>query len=456
MELKRIETPAISHYAYLITDGQVGALVDPRRDVAEYLEVAREAGCRITHILETHRQEDFVMGSSHLRDLTGAKVVNGAHELFGRGDLRLEDGEHFEVGKLRFQALHTPGHTPESMCYVVLDSETDQPWGVFTGDTLFFGDTGRSDLPDADRAEENAGKIHDSVHGKLAGLGDQTLVLPAHGPGSVCGSGMAQRPGSTLGMEKEYNAVFQLSREQFAKKKGGERLPRPPYFRHMEKVNLQGGIPPVFSSGQVPLQTPKELGEGAADAVVIDCREPEAYAGAHVPDSHSVWMGGLPVFGGWVATHDSPILLVTAQQDEIDTAVLHLSRIGLDNIRGALKGGFGQWRASGEPLRHHPTITPQELGPQCSDWQVLDVREPDEYAAGHIPGAKTMYVGDLAEQWKSLKLDRDQPLVVTCGVGHRASVGVAILLQQGFKDVRNLIGGMSTWKALKFPLEQGD
>ncbi|WP_210425305.1 MBL fold metallo-hydrolase [Spongiibacter thalassae] len=212
-----IETPGIAHYAYLIADGGEAAIVDPRRDIDDYLTAARQLGSRIRYVIETHRQEDFVMGSAHLAERTGAEVANGEHELFGHGDIRLKDGESFSVGKLTVKALHTPGHTPESMCYAVYAPENEQsPWCVFTGDTLFFGTTGRTDLPDAERSVDNAGLLYDSVHNKIAGLGDRALVLPAHGPGSVCGSGMAERPYSTLGDEKGYNEVFTLSREDFA------------------------------------------------------------------------------------------------------------------------------------------------------------------------------------------------------------------------------------------------
>ena len=245
MKLKRIETPAISHYAYLIVDGSVAALVDPRRDVDEYIDAAAELGASIRYILETHRHEDFVMGSSYLAEITGAKIVNGMHDCFGHGDMRLKDGEAFELGSIEMRALHTPGHTPESMSYAIYpDAGGDDAWGVLTGDTLFYGDTGRTDLPDEDRQCDNARLIYDMVHEKIAPLGDGALVLPAHGPGSVCGSGMTDLPWSTLGAERGYNQVFVKSRDEFVRDKGNERIPRPPYFRHMEKVNLKGGLPP--------------------------------------------------------------------------------------------------------------------------------------------------------------------------------------------------------------------
>ena len=452
MQFRRLETPGIAHFAYLIADDGVAAIVDPCRDVKRYLDAAREMGVRITHVIETHRHEDFVMGSSHLAELTGAEVVNGQHECFGRGDIRLADGETFELGNATIEALHTPGHTPESMCWVIRSGDApDQPWGVFTGDTLFFGDTGRTDLPDPDRSEENAGRVYDAVHQKLAPLGDATLIFPAHGAGSVCGSGMAAMPLSTIGLEKTYNQVFQLEREAFVKKKGGERIPRPPYFRHMEQVNLKGGIAPRRPASAVPLLSPEELADRAEGAVLIDAREPEAYAGAHVPDAYVVWLGGLPVFGGWVASHDDPVYLYTDSEEAIGQAVEHLMRIGIDDVRGALRGGFGTWRGSGRPMVRSGVIFPEQLAKVLGEVTLLDVREADEFAGGHIEGARNIYVGHLEDELSELDLDRDAPVVVTCGIGHRAAIGVSILERAGFTDVRNLIGGMQAWSARELP-----
>lgn len=455
MKLKCIETPAISHYAYVIADGNCAAVVDPRRDVDDYLAAAREFGCRITHVIETHRQEDFVMGSAHLARLTGARVVNGEHELFGHGDLRLGDGDSFTLGSLKICALHTPGHTPESMCYAVYEEGADTPWGVFTGDTLFFGDTGRSDLPDADKSVENAALLYDSVHDKLKALGDTVLVFPAHGPGSVCGSGMAEKPFSTIGDERRLNDVFTLERDAFARKKGGERLPRPPYFRLMEKVNLHGGLEPPDTLGAVRLLGPQAFADACKQRPVFDTREPEAFAGGHIADSYSIWLQGLPVFGGWVADETTELLLVGDRSEDMETAALHLSRIGIDRVEGALAGGFGSWRNSGQPFRHERVITPHELVDRLEEMQVLDVREDGEFDGGHIPGAVHLYVGYLEERISEAGLDRERSLVVTCGVGHRAGLAVSMLLRLGFTDVRNLLGGMMAWTACDLPMEQG-
>lgn len=455
MKLKRIETPGIAHYAWLIANGGDAVLVDPRRDVDVYLQAARQLDTRIRYVLETHRQEDFVMGSAHLARRTGALIVNGDHELFGHGDLRLSDGETFQVGDLVVRALHTPGHTMESVSYAVYgDPDDRQPWCVLTGDTLFFGSTGRTDLAGADDAVRNAALLHDSVHEKLAPLGDTTLVLPAHGPGSVCGSGMAERPYSTIGAEKGYNDVFTLDREAFARKKGGERIPRPPFFEYMERVNLHGGQEPVILPGNLRLLDVDSFAAARAGSLLYDTREPEAFAGGHLEESYSIWLDGLPVFGGWVGDARSPISLVTDRVEDVDDAVLHLSRIGIDSIECALKGGFSAWRKSGREIETSGVITPRELDRQRDSFQVLDVRETAEYEEGHIGGALHVYVGHLPDRLDALPLDRAGPVVVTCSVGHRAGLGVSMLLRAGFPDVRNLLGGMSAWTSLELPVER--
>jgi hydroxyacylglutathione hydrolase len=455
MKLQRVETPGIAHYAYVIADGTDAAVIDPRRDVADYLAAARGLGARIRYVVETHRQEDFVMGAAHLAREAGARIVNGDHELFGHGDVRLKDGDCFEVGNLTVRALHTPGHTPESMSYAVYTpQERERAWCVLTGDALFFGTTGRTDLADPARSVENAALLYDSVHDKLARLGDTTLVLPAHGAGSVCGSGMAERPYSTIGEERRYNEVFTLSRDDFARRKGSERIPRPPYFRHMEQVNLDGGLHPVRHPGTTPLLAADAFAEGVADALIYDTREPEGFAGGHLAGSYSIWLGGMPVFGGWVGDERSPIRLITDRNEDIDTAAVHLSRIGIDNVQGALAGGFGTWRKSGRPIETSGVITPRELDAQRDRFQVLDVRDDDEFAEGHISAAVHAYVGRLPGQIEALALDRHRPLVVTCGVGHRAGLGISMLLRAGFTDVRNLLGGMTAWNNLDLPVER--
>ena len=298
MFFQRIKTPGIAHSAYVFGDSGEAVVVDPRRDVDEYLRLARENKLTIKYVLETHRQEDFVMGSAELARITGAKIVNGRHELFGHGDIRLKDGEDFSFGQLRLHALETPGHTPESMSYAVfIPDAPDRAWGVFTGDALFIGETGRTDLPDPKKTGENAGILYDAIHEKLLPLGDQTLLYPAHGAGSVCGGNIADRDESSLGLERRYNPVFIKSRADFVRAKIIERIPRPPYFSVMEKLNSKGGIPVAKPAKEVPILQPKKLASESEAGIVIDARDPEAFAAGHIPRSTAFGRRACPCSG---------------------------------------------------------------------------------------------------------------------------------------------------------------
>lgn len=463
MIFERIKTPGIAHVAYLIGNEGEAAVVDPRRDVDEYLTLARKHKLTIKYSIETHRQEDFVMGSAELARQCGAKVVNGRHHAFGHGDIRLDDGEGFEIAKgIRIVALHTPGHTPESMCYAVhLDDAPDHAWAVFTGDTLFIGEAGRTDLTDPSQTAEHAAQLYDAVHTKLLPLGDQTIVLPAHGAGSVCGGNIAERDDSTIGLERRYNPVFVRSRQAFVRDKLCERIPRPPYFRHMEQVNSMGGMGPPISAGAVRVLQPKDFQGECRRGVVFDLRLPEAYAGGHVPGSYSIWADGLPVFAGWVAEAGSPIYLVLDEAEKaLEEAVKALARVGLDHVEGVLAGSFEGWRDHGLPMAGVGTVEAGRVDVDAArrEMRVLDVRDDREFETeGHIPGASHLYVGYVERELDRLlpSFDPDAPLVVTCGVGQRASLAASMLLRLGARDVRNLLGGMKAWKRLERHMDVG-
>lgn len=457
MIFERIKTAGIAHVAYLIGNKGQAAVVDPRRDVSEYVTLARKHKLTIKYAIETHRQEDFVMGSAELARQCGAKVVNGRHKAFGHGDIRLDDGEGFELAQgIRIVALHTPGHTPESMCYAVyLDDAPDRAWAVFTGDTLFIGEAGRTDLTDPLQTGEHAGQLYDAVHAKLLPLGDQTILLPAHGSGSVCGGNIAERDDSTIGLERSYNPVFVRSRDEFIKAKLEERIPRPPYFRHMEQVNSNGGMGPLISASAVRVLQPKDFQAECRRGVVFDLRRPEAFAGGHVPGSYSIWSDGLPVFAGWVAEAGTPIYLVLDDAaTALDDAVKALGRVGLDYVEGVLAGSFEAWRDHGLPMAGLGTVEAGriDVDPTERDLRVIDVRDDSEFETeGHIPGASHLYVGYVERELDRLQppFDPEAPVVVTCGVGHRASLAASMLLRRGARDVRNLLGGMQAWQQLK-------
>lgn len=455
MIFQRLKTPGLGHNAYLIGcgDGQA-VVVDPRRDVDEYIRLARENDLSIAYVLETHRQEDFEFGSRELARLTGAEVVGLDHELFGAIDRRLADGEELKVGSTRFVALSTPGHTPESTSYACYASDSGEAcWAVFTGDTLFVGDTGRTDLTDAARTGEHAGQLWDSVHAKLAPLGPQALLYPAHGSGSACGGNISSRDESTLGIEQATNPVFTKSREAFIEHKLAEKMARPPYFRHMEEVNLQGGRPMPGLAG-VPVLQPKQFQARIAGARVVDTRPPEAFAGAHIAGSYNLWTEGVPAFGGWIASAGDPIYLVVDGTSDLEQALRSFARIGIDSVEGVLLDGVEGWREQGLPIETLQTTSAQEAAAwrEQGRAQVLDVRDQYEWDEKHIPGAIHQYVGELEQHLERVPKDRD--LVVHCSVGHRSGLAVSILRRNGYHRIWNLLGGITAWSQLGLALEK--
>ncbi len=398
------------------------------------------------------------MGSAALRRELGAKIVAGAHSINRSvADLLLQDGETLHVGKLAITALSTPGHTPESYSYAVAMKEKGQIcWGVFTGDALFVGETGRTDLPDPNKTAENAGLLFDAIHSKLLSLGDSVLLFPAHGAGSVCGGKIAPFDQSTIGFERTYNKVFTLSRPDFIQHKLHERLPRPPYFKLLEKLNTRGGLEMKPTWKLVPSLLPKDFeAESKGKGVVIDTRPVEAFAAGHIPVSFSVWLEGLPIFGGWVAPDNTPIYLVVQGEHDLKTALLHLARIGNDSVQAVLAGGFESWRDAGMPIEISATISPAQL--QKLRMPVIDVRTISEYEdEGHIAKALHADVGYLPDHISDLlkKLSKEEAVAVTCSVGHRASLAASILSQQGFVRVHNLLGGMTAWNKLEMQTEK--
>lgn len=457
MFFQRIKTKGLGHNAYVLGCGAgLAVVVDPRRDVDEYVRIARDNQLRIAYVLETHRQEDFEFGSRNLADLTGARIVAGTHALFGTADVRLADSEVLTVGSTRLVALATPGHTPESMCYAVYPGDTGNTcWAVFTGDTLFVGDTGRTDLTDPALTGDNAGLLYDSVHARLAPLGPQALLLPAHGSGSACGGNISDRDDSTLGIEQATNPVFTRSRQQFIDLKVGEHLPRPPYFRHMEQVNLAGGRALPGAKHELVLD-PEQFNARVKDGILIDTRAPDAFAGAHIPGSYNIWLNGLSTFGGWIADKNDAVLLVVEQPAQVATAVAALARVGIDGVAGILVKGVEAWRESGLPIDSLGTTSAE----QVAQWMahgplyVLDVRDDMEWEEAHIPGANHVYVGLLEEQLP--QVPKDSRIVVHCSVGNRSGLAASILRRHGFTDVYNMLGGLTAWKNKKLPLHSAD
>jgi len=454
MVFERIKSEGIAHNSYLIGSENDAAVIDPRRDCQIYLHLAQQNGLKIKHVFETHRNEDYVTGSIELNNLTGAEVYHGPGLPWKYGNT-LADGQQFQIGKLRLTAIHTPGHTDESMSYAMADlSSGEATVMVFTGDALFVGDIGRTDLYGPEEAPRLASNLYDSIFNRLLPLGDGVIVCPAHGAGSVCGVNIADRDESTLGIERVQNPVLRMkNKDDFIQYKVAERLERPPYFQQMEKYNLEG--PPLLGCMPSPLplapiEFSREMEQGA---VVIDTSAPAAFGGAHVKGSYSIWLEGLSLFAGWVLHYDKPILLVLEDQSHLEKAVRYLIRAGYDRIAGYLKNGIAGWYNAGLPAERLQLLTVHELKAKIDrgdQLTVLDVRGWDEWDAGHIESAQHIYVGHLHE--RQLDIPKDRPVIVICNVGHRAGLGASMLLRQGWREVYSVVGSMEAWKAAGYPV----
>jgi hydroxyacylglutathione hydrolase len=453
MIFKRIKSEGIAHNSYLIGSENDAAVMDPRRDCQVYIDLAQQGGLKIKYIFETHRNEDYTIGSVELHHFTGAEIYHGPGLDWKYGNT-LGARQEFQIGKLRLTAIHTPGHTDESMSYTVADLSTGEATVmVFTGDALFVGGVGRTDLYGPEEAPRLASNLYDSIFNKILPLGNGVILCPAHGAGSVCGANIADRDESTLGIERAQSPLLQMSRDEFIKYKVSEKLERPHYFRQMEKYNLEG--PPLLGclpspAPFIPADFKEEMERGA---VVVDTSYPAAFGGAHIKGSYSIWLEGLPVFAGWVLSYDKPILLVLDDQHHLEKAVRYLIRVGYDQIVGYLKGGVEGWYNAGFPVEHLQVLTVHELKAKINRGEqltILDDRGDNEWNEGHIKGAYHIYVGHIQERMADIP--KDKPVAMFCNVGHRAGLGASILLREGCREVYNVLGSMTAWRAAGYPI----
>ncbi|AKB35892.1 Metallo-beta-lactamase family protein [Methanosarcina siciliae C2J] len=450
MIFERIKSEGLAHLSYLIGSGDEAIVIDPRRDCQVYFDLARSKGMTIKYIFETHRNEDYVIGSLELEKLTGAGIYHGSGVDFKYGNIIKKDGQEFGFGALKLTAMHTPGHTDESMSYVLTDPDAGkEPIMVFTGDALFVGDVGRTDLYGPEEAPRLAANLYDSIFNKILPLGDGVILCPAHGAGSLCGGMISDREYSTLGLERIQNPVLQKTeKEEFVKFKLEESLEFPPYFKKMEKYNLQG--PPLLQGLPVPkLLSPEEFKtEIEKGAVVVDTRMPHSFGGAHIKGSYSIWLGGLPSFAGWMLPSDKPILLVLEEKEQLETAVRYLVRLGYDNIRGFLNGGIAAWYMEALQIDSFNLISVHDLKARIEKDEeivILDVRSNEEWEAGHIEGARHIYVGHVEDNLD--KIPKECPIVVYCGSARRSNIAASILKKHGYNKVYNVLGSMVAWKS---------
>ncbi|MFW5714346.1 MAG: MBL fold metallo-hydrolase [Brevefilum sp.] len=451
MLFRRYISEGLAHYSYLIGDEGRATVIDPRRDIDVYLEDAGRGGYHIDCVLETHRNEDYLIGSRELERATGAENFHADSQWNYHYGMEVQDGQEWQVGRLMLKAIHTPGHTPGSMSYILHDPD-GAPWIVFTGDALFSGDAGRVDLLGEDRLEEMAGMLYDSIFEKILPLGDGVILCPAHGSGSVCGGEIAERLWTTIGLERQLNPKLQVDTKAEFIDKHAEMLERPPYFRKMEELNLKG--PDVLQALPElrPLQ-PNAFAEIARSGQIVDTREQVCFGAAHLPGSLSIWKGNLPSFAGWYLDYETPIAFVCDKKDR-DSIVRMMVRIGFDRISGYLDGGLIAWAKSGKRLNSISTPDQKEFQEMLEGDPapfVLDVRSKSEIKDEGLRMGKRIHLTQILENLS--EIPRDRFVVSVCTSGYRSMLAASLLEKEGWKNLAVPVGGLAGWKAKDFNFE---
>jgi len=447
MFFKKIESEGLAHYSYMVGEGKEVAVIDPRRDVGVYIKEARKEGLKINYILETHRNEDYIVGSRELAERTGATIYISGHEDLGHvyGE-KIFDGDKIKVGSLTIQGVHTPGHTLGHMSYGVYEEGREKAYMVFTGDCLFMGDLGRTDFYGEENLEKMTGLLYDSVFEKLMPLGDEVLVFPAHGAGSACGESMEERPYSTLGYEKVYNPELQVnSKEEFIKAFGRMRI-KPRYFEIMEQYNVKGA---EFIGEEVKLE-PLLLEEVQNQGItVIDSRTKEAYFGGHIPETLFFSLKNFSTYVGTIMDMDTPVAFLVEgnEVEKLQSLYRYARRIGLENLKGYIVDGNSQWEETEKDLEKLQTITAKEyLDLDHKEFVLLDIRTP-EALSSEDPYKNRINI-PLQHLYKDYeKLPKDQPIYILCGSGDRSATAASFLKNKGY-DGRVISGGLLTLKPL--------
>ncbi len=464
MELERIEDTGLAQYSYIIACPAAGecAVVDPRRDVDVYLDLAAQRSWDIRYVLETHIHADFASGARELAARSGAELLLSSHETETGGVVSFDhrqfgDGEDLTFGAVRLRALHTPGHTPEHLSFLIYDlsrSET-HPMAFLTGDFLFVGSLGRPDLLGETVQAELAAELYESAHERISRLPDSLEIMPGHGAGSMCGSGMSGRPISTLGYERATNPYLEpgLQKGEFIEKILGSAPPFPGYYRRMKKLNAEG---PAMLADKQPLRklAPEEFKKMLDSHVAIDLRGQLAYCGGHIPGVLGLGLANpLSMWAGWVAPYDTPLVLVAENPSDVEPAVRRLARVGLDSVVGYLAGGMSSWLGSGYPVASTPQISAKTLKEELDSGtgiKVLDVREADEVAGGTIPGALNIPAGRLSEEQG--RVAADVTLRILCGGGYRSVVAASVLERAGRDGHAIVAGGLDAWRSAGYPV----
>ncbi len=449
MKVEQIYTGCLAQGAYYIESAGEAAVIDPLREIGSYLQKAEKSGARIKYVFETHFHADFVSGHLELANKTGASIVYGPGATTHFTAHVARDGEEFKVGNLTIRALHTPGHTLESTCYLLLD-ENGAEYALFTGDTLFIGDVGRPDLAQKANSitqEDLAGMLYESLKNKIKPLPDQVIIYPAHGAGSACGKNMSKETFDSLGHQKQVNYALRAEdKTQFIEEVTSGLTPPPAYFPQNVALNQQGSpdLAPVLQRGLSPLQPDAfEHLAGQEHALVLDVRTDAEFAVGHLPNSINISLSGqfAPWVGALIADLKQPILLVTAAGQE-EEAVTRLARVGYDHTLGYLQGGVPAWIQAGKETDTVNRISAADFAGHYEPKQavVVDVRREGEFAGGHVEAAENRPLENINDWMAELP---DAPFFLHCAGGFRSMIAASILKSRGIHHFQEIAGGFN-------------
>lgn len=440
MYIEQLYTNCLAEAAYYIESEGEAAIIDPLRETEPYIEMAKKRGATIKYVFETHFHADFVSGHIDLARKVNAPIVYGPMANTQYDVINATDGQEFKLGKVKFRVLHTPGHTPESSCFLLVD-EHGKEHAVFSGDTLFVGDVGRPDLLDGVMSrEELASMMYDSLNKKIKTLPDSVIVYPAHGPGSACGKNIGKETFSTIGEQKKFNyALKDMSRDEFIAKVTDGIQPPPSYFFEDARINKMGYNPieEVINANKKPLSATEFKKAVEGGALILDTRKPEDFEKGFIRGSLNIGLNGQ--YAVWVGTLidiNKNLVLVTENGKE-EEAVLRLARVGYENVTGYLNGGIQGWSEGLDTVNSIPATEVITYTNKGVD--VLDVRKPGEWNTSHLKGAEFLPLTDMPDNLESL--DKSKPYVVHCAGGYRSMIACSLMKQKGFKNVTNVLGG---------------
>lgn len=457
MKIKQFEVPGLAQYSYFLSSEGEAIVVDPMRDFDRYTKYAAEQGVTIKYVTETHIHADFASGALALAEAVGAELALSSYDQepyrYSMKRHGMRDGDALHVGKLRLVALHTPGHTPEHLSFVLFDEERDrsQPLAFFSGDFLFVGSLGRPDLLGEEAKLALAHQLYCSLHERIASLPDGVQVYPGHGAGSLCGAGMSERGESTLGYERLIQPLFRLEEEAFVREILASVPPMPSYYPRIKELNSRGASSVADLPGKMAL-TPARVAAllTGKSVTVIDLRRPEAFGGAHIPGALNIGAGqNLSLWAGWTLDPGERLILMDDTGDD-EASRRALVRVGLDYIEGFAQKGMPAWVDAGLEFTRTLQLSTREVADRKPDTQILDVRSEKEWSGGHIQDAHHIPLGELNQRMEELGRDRD--LIAVCGSGYRSSIAAGLLQANGFTRISSMDGGMTAWNQQKLPL----